>query len=232
MLILLLVSVVVVAAPPIQGPAMTQCPTNAKPSSQVVATLLRVEVEERVPKLARGILLAAACLESAYRADPGCGDRGASCGMFQFQGWARRWIRAVQLETGLGTADPRLDYEASARYYWRHLIAQLPAVRRHCRGYGGYATRLDYVLASAATTASRHPRCARRGYRCAARVKGRCVRHETRLRCVKRVPRCARRGTKGESNHWRLLQRWRRGLRRDVQRPTMGDVRLPWKTLP
>ena len=181
--------------------AVTMCPLNHRPIEEQQARLeelLRIEAEERVPGFARGILLAAACRESAYKLRPACGDAGASCGVLQLSGHHRRRLRSM----GAVGDDPRSDWRAAARYWLRHLKRQLPRVAA-CEGRGGYATRAEMLWASANKTATWRAKCAKR--KCTRRAHtGACVRSV----CVKLAPRCSRRQQGWETKHWRLLRAW------------------------
>lgn len=168
--------------------ASEHCRQNRSPPTAVLRGLLRIEAELGLPNHARGISLAAACRESAFRADPGLGDRGRSAGMFQFMAWAKRRIK------GAKTRDPRLDWKASARYWISHLIRQRSRVSKHCKGRRGYETRRDMILASSNATAVRSPKCTQR---------------KPNGRCTARVPRCARLGSRSETSHMRTWRRWR-----------------------
>jgi len=173
-------------------PAINSCPNRYARDvpRDVIAALWRID-REILPPTARGLVLAAACNESGYRAAGKCGDGGRSCGMFQFMRWTIPALRRL----GAKGPDPRLDWRAAARFYAAHVARQAPRVRRYCRGRRGYATRAAMVWASAVQTATRAPKCAARN------VAGRCIR---------RVPRCARRGSRFETLHWQRLRAWRK----------------------
>ncbi len=165
----------------------------------VIAELYRIEAAAGITE--PGLLAAAACAESGYRSVLS-GDEGKSEGLLQFQGWAKPHIA----NHGAKTKDPRHDWRASARYWAAHVVKQLPRVRRHCKGRGGYATRSLYLWASANVTAVRYPRC-----RCLKRKHGVCWLEDRASdgRCRRRVPRCARKGTRGETRHVKYLRAWR-----------------------
>jgi hypothetical protein len=176
--------------------AIEQCPNRYARDvpRDVLVELWRID-RSGLPEAARGLVLAAACNESGYRASGKCGDAGRSCGMFQLMKWTIPGLRAI----GAKGADPRLDWRAAARFYVSRVVRQIPRVRRHCRGRRGYATRESMLWASAVQTAVRAPKCAERN---------------TAGRCVRRVPRCARRGSRYEAKHWARLRQWRQWVQR------------------
>ncbi|MGD2215163.1 MAG: hypothetical protein PVJ64_00350 [Gemmatimonadales bacterium] len=169
---------------PIVERALTECPTNRRPDRAVVIELFRLEIEAGVPRAVRGLLVAAACAESGYRAAPrGHSDGGRARGMFQFWSWARSAIR----RHGATTEDPRDDWRASARFWLEHVQRMLPRVRRDCEGRRGYPSHEIARWAAANLTAVSAPLRDARG-----RFRARCARarrHETR--------------------HLRLLRAWR-----------------------
>lgn len=174
--------------------AVVGCAQNRTPDAERVAALFELERAAGVPPAARGLLAAAACRESGYRADPrGHNDGGKARGMMQFWGWAKRWIR---LHGGRGP-DPRLDWRASASYWIAHVAGQVPRVRRHCRGRRGFASVTEQVWASANLTAVRRPR--RDG-----------------------LPRCAIAGRR-VTNHWRVLVWFRRAATHLSRSLARGD---------
>lgn len=179
--------------------ASLRCPRNMSPDPSLVAMLAHVEVAEGVPPEASGIVLAAACIESGLRRNPGRGDRGRAVGVLQFHGWANRGIRRVQAELALAgrpapPGDPRLDVEAAARYWVRHFLARVPIADRDCPGRRGFESREEAVLASAEATAVTAPRCLARS---SSGV------------CLKYGARCATARTDAETLHWELLRAWR-----------------------
>lgn len=172
---------------------MTGCNGNY-PDRSMVESLMEIEAEAGISGQARGILAAAACVESGFNPEArgdwrpkGCRRRGdedcnfRALGLVQFWGWAKPGVRRY----GSTTDDPREDWRASARYWARHIVAQLPAVDRDC----DHSLPYDRWRAAHRT----------------AVVKPKCVK-ERRGRCIKRSARCHRSGRK--SSHWRILQSW------------------------
>jgi len=198
------------------------------PKGQVRA-LFYLESSEGVPPEAHGLLAAAACWESGYKLHGKCGDHGRSCGIVQLHGsWSKEvkaliddemggecasleaWKkvavkRLVKMGLGKWTAaklanDPRRCWEAAATVWLRRMKRNLPKVDKFCKGEGGYATRGEFLVASATLTAVR---------------RGRCVQHNAKGKCVKRSknPHCAIAG-RYETKHWaKVLRVWKEGAR-------------------
>jgi hypothetical protein len=233
-LILIAMTVTSVTADhPILEQAFSDCHRYAKrvpeERQSIARELLEIEIEENLPSGARGLLVAAACHESAFNPRVKCGDEGSSCGIVQQNGVFSKLIRAEIAEAGcvdraemrpskikklraLGvpmsiirrmSKDPRRCWRASARVWVRQLIKQIPKVEASCEGYGGYSTREEFVLASAALTAVRRPGCATVG------KDGKCLRR-------KKGPKCGIKGSRAtETAHWSTLRRWRRNMADD-----------------
>jgi len=205
MIATMIAAALLVATPQAEHPlvrqAITDCPLNRRPSEAqqaMVEELFRIELDAGVPDVARGLLAAAACRESAYRKRPGCGDAGRSCGVFQFGGWAIRHLKA----RGAQGDDPRLDWRVAARYWLHRVKRSMRLVKRDCRGRGGYASREAYLWASANKTATWRPKCRRKHCK-----GGRCFCSSLAGRCS--VPPWRSRGVRMETKHWRLVRRWR-----------------------
>lgn len=158
-----------------------------------------IEREEGLPV---GLLVAAWCNEKRYRLTTSCGDDDKSCGIVQFQGWAKKRIRAVQMELvarsgrPVPKGDPRYDYQAASRFWARHVKSFLPKALKLCkRGsqatWRGYDTQNEMVWASAAVTA-------------------------VRTKSQKGV-RCAWKGRPSESAHWRIRREWHRAAQSVVR---------------
>jgi hypothetical protein len=166
------------------------CPRYSQPVPQhedLIRILLHIEDEAGFPAHARGLLVAAACWESTYRANPGKGDSGRAVGLLQWHGWARRSIQAYR-QPG-STGDPRLDPIASA-LFWADRVARYATevVPRVC-------PRAPDPWRTAAAKAVRGPgRCIERAQPKPGKELG---------RCVKRYQRC-----RESSAHWRLMRRW------------------------
>jgi hypothetical protein len=175
-LILIAMTVTSVTADhPILEQAFSDCHRYAKrvpeERQSIARELLEIEIEENLPSGARGLLVAAACHESAFNPRVKCGDEGSSCGIVQQNGVFSKLIRAEIAEAGcvdraemrpskikklraLGvpmsiirrmSKDPRRCWRASARVWVRQLIKQIPKVEASCEGYGGYSTREEFA---------------------------------------------------------------------------------------
>jgi hypothetical protein len=193
------------------------CYANHKPPAKIVDQLLRIETAAGFRGPARGLLVAAACNESGFNPaalgdwhdlitgvrcknnTPGCAPR--SYGILQFQGWAKRKIKRWATKPG----DPRFDLVASATYWARHVVAQIPRVRREC----GYPDELN-TWRAAHRTAIVRPKCGRYRYRRGKQV------------CAKWIPRCHRVRSQYRSRHWQILAQWRALADRKFPRPVVG----------
>jgi len=193
--------------------AVEHCPLNKRPTEEqqrMIETLFKIEREEGVPEFARGILAAAACREAAYKLRVGCGDGGASCGLFQFHSSHNPRLRAM----GAKGEDPRSDTLAGARYWLRLLKRQLKIARRDCKGEKhGYPTYDEYIWASANKTATWKYKCRRWGKCRKWNAKGEC---EKRY-CISQGARCSippwkwrgsGRHRRQETRHWDLKRDW------------------------
>jgi hypothetical protein len=96
---------------------------RAKPQRDTTKLRALVDIERslKIPHHARGILLAAACMESGYRVKPRCGDKGKSCGMFQVRTWLSKRYKV-----------DRYDYKGVARALLTQVLRSLGKARRKC----------------------------------------------------------------------------------------------------
>ena len=68
--------------------AASLCKNARKPVNKAfLRVLMDYEVKHKVPSYARGIILAAACKESGFRAKPRRGDKGKAVGLLQMWPW-------------------------------------------------------------------------------------------------------------------------------------------------
>lgn len=190
--------------------ALAHCPHNRTPDRRILEGLIAIEKEAGLPAAARGLLLAAACRESGFRAHPGYGDNGMSAGMFQFASWAKKRIRRHRTPGYRG--DVRLDWRAAARFWAHHVAKQVKSVRAYCKGSRGYKSHESMVWASANTSAVRAPSCKSR------RADG---------RCTSWVPRCARRGRRSETLHWKTRHSWSKIVRAKLAAPVVAAPMVP-----
>jgi hypothetical protein len=154
------------------------CISNRTPNRAMVLSLLSIERAAGIPELARGLTVAAACRESGMKptrrgdwrlksdrrvhckeGETGCKAR--ALGLFQHWRWARKGIKRVCGWTW--SADIRTEWKCAARFWARHVVAQVPSVRKHCR----YKDELA-VWKAAHRTAVTMPKCVSRtpGGRC------------------------------------------------------------------
>ena len=102
--------------------AATMCKNAKKPVNRAfLMRLLRLEVSHGVPSYARGIVLAAACRESGYRAKPRRGDKGKAVGILQMWKW---WETAYGID--------REDPIASAKAWLTHIGKSVKKAKRKC----------------------------------------------------------------------------------------------------
>lgn len=220
----LIAAAVLSASPPVapapltlERLAATHCKNNRSPVPERIAALFRVEHEEGVSKAARGILAAAACYESGYRAFS-IGDDGKAIGIVQFWSWARPHIRRLRRKLCkalprperklsihcLKLKDSRQDWLASSIFWARRLVRHYRKAKVLCDNRGGYSTWEDLLWASADLTLGRSPTCFRQGG---------CIRWADnrtceRWGCAMWGVRCAQSGDY-ETGHWELLEQWR-----------------------
>ena len=113
--------------------AMTQC-KNANPKyakKDLIISLIDIEKQYKVPASLRGMLLAAACMESGFNPNAE-GDHKFSkkrkpmaIGLFQM--WP--WWESKRHGYGINRRDPI----ASAHAYIKHIKRQLKSVKRKCK---------------------------------------------------------------------------------------------------
>ena len=192
------------------------------PPEATVRRLFALEAALGMPAAGRGLVAATACWESAYKNEGRCGDQGRSCGIMQLHhswkadvaaalatmetcptldAWkvkAARDLRAKGL--GAWTArkladDPRRCLPAAVQVYVERVLRQMPRVKKHCKGQGGFESLEAFYVASAELTAVRRPPC---------------VEYDARGRCSRRSrkPLCAVAG-RYVSRHWKVLETWR-----------------------
>lgn len=178
------------------------CVQNRSPDRAMVVELLEIEAAAGVPDVARGITVAAACRESGFgpaikgdwrlRSDRRvrCKEGSTNCapralGMFQHWYWARKGILRMG-ETDFH--EPREDWRRAAEFWARHIVKQVPRVRRVCK----YESELD-VWKAAHRTAVTSPSCVER-------LKS--------GQCVKFRPRCHKVGVRRKSSHWSTRDGW------------------------
>ena len=131
---------------PIIDVAINNCPTKAASliDISIVNDLVEIEIDffnrYDMPLELRGMLLAAACLESGFnpraKGDWTSDRRYArAIGILQLWPW---WTRSD------GYHVHRTNHEESARAWMAHIIRQLPKVRRRCR----YRTQVKQYVAA------------------------------------------------------------------------------------
>jgi hypothetical protein len=120
--------------------AMRDCRFNPDPSEELVDALIDIEKTYAPPPSMRGMLLAAACMESGFRTDAK-GDRRFSKN--------KRTPMAIGIlqqwpfyEKAYGTV--RTNPHSAATTWMQHIVKQIPKVKKQCR----YKTEHRIWLAS------------------------------------------------------------------------------------
>ena len=103
--------------------AATSCKNASKKVDHrpLLNKLIEIEVRAGVPDEYRGAVLAAACRESGFRANPRKGDRGRAVGLLQMWPW---WERSFKIK--------RTDPLASARAWTAQIMKSVRKARRRC----------------------------------------------------------------------------------------------------
>jgi hypothetical protein len=120
---------------------------------QLLHDLLRIEEDFQVPMPLRGMVLAAACVESGYNPDAE-GDhkfspRGRPVAIGILQMWP--WWQYGPYGPKVNRRDPR----AAARAWLAHVVKQLPTIQRQCRY--NKPEQVDQLWRTAWITAVRAP---------------------------------------------------------------------------
>lgn len=109
--------------------ALTSCKNNPSPSEEVIDTLIEVEKVFSPPPEMRGMILAAACMESGFRPNAK-GDRKFSKSKKKPMaiGVLQQWSYYERVY-GTDRRDPR-----SAGMSWMtHIVRMIPKVKKQCR---------------------------------------------------------------------------------------------------
>ena len=109
--------------------ALTNCKNNPSPSEEVIDTLIEVEKVFSPPPEMRGMILAAACMESGFRPNAK-GDRKFSKSKKKPMaiGVLQQWSYYERVY-GTDRRDPR-----SAGMSWMtHIVRMIPKVKKQCR---------------------------------------------------------------------------------------------------
>ena len=139
--------------------AMTDCRLNSNPVEEVVDTLIEVEKIFNPPSKMKGMILAAACMESGFRPHAK-GDRKFSKSKKKPMaiGVLQQW---PYYETAYNT--DRKDPRSAGMSWMTHIVRQIPKVKKQCR----YKTD-DRVWLAAWVTGIRYKKA---GGRCKERPK-------------------------------------------------------------
>ena len=243
MIVIITALLLATTAPQVDGPKETLvdrivrigCRGN-HPTREMAQELLDIEKEAGFTGVARGLLAAAACNESGFnplaRGDwrslidkrKSCRRRSEECapismGIVQLGAWSRRGLRKM----GSTMPEPRFDWRIAARFWAKHVVAQIDRVRAKCpklrRGWGPSTPEAD-VWRAAHRTAVTFPKCGK------YRMRG------GKQKCTKWIPRCHRLGKRYRSSHWRILATWKgeKELSPEKWKGIPRAVNLPVKT--
>ena len=139
--------------------ALTNCKNNRNPSESVVDTLIDVEKVYSPPPEMRGMILAAACMESGFRPDAK-GDRKFSKSKRKPMaiGVLQQWS---YYEKAYGTV--RTNPRSAGMSWMAHIVRMIPKVKKQCR-----YKKDDRVWLAAWVTGIRYKK---KGGRCKERPK-------------------------------------------------------------
>ena len=129
--------------------ALTQC-KNANPSKtdpQLLRNLLQIEKNAGVPVKYRGMVLAAACNESGYRANGRKGDRGKAVGILQMWPW---WEKRFKVK--------RTDPYSSAHAWVHQIMRTVPKARKKCGKRRAFVSAWAWVASGPKKWRCRSPR--------------------------------------------------------------------------
>ena len=129
--------------------ALTQC-KNANPSKtdpQLLRDLLQIEKNAGVPAKYRGMVLAAACNESGYRANGRKGDRGKAVGILQMWPW---WEKRFKVK--------RTDPYSSAQAWVHQIMRTVPKARKKCGKRRAFVSAWAWVASGPKKWKCRSPR--------------------------------------------------------------------------
>jgi len=110
--------------------AMYDCKNNKEPNIDLLLSLVEVEKTFNPPPSMRGMLLAAACMESGYN-PYAKGDRKFSKNKRTPMaiGILQMWPVYKRIQPGLDRTDP-----IASSYVWmQHIVSKIPKVKRQCR---------------------------------------------------------------------------------------------------
>ncbi len=128
---------------------MTQC-KNANPSKtdpQLLRNLLHIEKNAGVPLKYRGMVLAAACNESGYRANGRRGDSGKAVGILQMWPW---WEKKFKVK--------RTDPYSSAQAWVSQIMRTVPKARKKCGKRRAFVSAWAWVASGPKKWKCRSPR--------------------------------------------------------------------------
>ena len=114
----------------IRRQAVNNCKNNRSPDEDLIDILIEVEKSYKVPAEMRGMLLAAACMESGYN-PKAKGDRKFSKSKKKPMaiGILQQWPIYEKIFPGLDRTDPK----AAAVTWMQHITNRIPKVKKQCK---------------------------------------------------------------------------------------------------
>lgn len=110
--------------------ALYECKNNREPSLDIISRLIRIEKSFNPPPEMRGMILAAACMESGFNPNAK-GDRKFSRDKKtpMAVGILQQWKIYEKIFPGMD----RTNIESAATTWMQHIINRIPKVRRQCK---------------------------------------------------------------------------------------------------
>jgi len=128
--------------------ALTKCRNAPKTTKKgFLVDLIKVEISLGVPEKYRGMVLAAACRESGYRAKPRRGDDGKAVGLLQMWPW---WEKRFGIK--------RTDPKAAARAWIKQILNTVKKARRRCGKKMAFRSAWAWVASGPKRWRCRSPR--------------------------------------------------------------------------
>lgn len=110
--------------------ALFNCKNNQNPDPDLIDSLIRIEKSFNPPNEMRGMLLAAACMESGYNPNA-MGDRKFSKSKKKPMaiGILQQWRIYEKMYPGMDRTNPK----DAANTWMKHIVKMIPKVKKQCR---------------------------------------------------------------------------------------------------